>query len=106
MTEIDVLTQAFIRSKDIVTRQILDEVLLVPTRRNGNEAALYTLDGVASFLWERLSKPVTSVELSTGLREHYDVNSAQAERDVHEYLRQLVSIGAVIAVPLEKHGPR
>ena len=85
----------------IVTRRVADEVILVPTTRMGDDAALFTLDEVAAFLWERLDGRRTGRDLISALVSAYAVEPEQAEQDVRTFLTQLESIQAIRAVAAE-----
>jgi tetratricopeptide (TPR) repeat protein len=84
------------RQVGIVTRKILDEVILVPvSQKISDEAALFTLDAVAAFLWDRLTAPISAPELIDALQQSYDVTPPQAATDVRAFLSQLTDIGVL-----------
>ena len=92
----DLLDIRFEHEPAIVTRQVAGEVILVPTRRiMGDEGALFTLDDVAAFLWERLDGKRSGRDLITALESAYSAEPGQAERDVRIFLEQLQSIEAI-----------
>ena len=101
MTTGDLLDVRLEHEPTIVTRRVADEVILVPTERMGNEAALFTLDDVAAFLWERLDGRRTGRDLISALESAYTVEPGQAEQDVRTFLEQLESIQAIRAVAAE-----
>lgn len=95
-TQLGLLDIRFEREATMVTRRVAGEIILVPiTRRIGEEAALYTLDEVAAFLWERLDGQQTGRDLITLLESTYTVERGQAEQDVQTFLTHLQHIEAI-----------
>ena len=67
-------TALYIRDTAVVARRIGDETVLVPVRRNvGDLESIYTLNGVAAALWDRLATPQTAEDLAASLASEYDV---------------------------------
>jgi hypothetical protein len=97
MTTSDLLDALFEHEPTLVTRRVADEVILVPTRLTGEDAALFTLDEVAAFLWERLDGRRTGRDLVNALEAAYQTGHEQAEQDVRTFLEQLRSIQAIRA---------
>jgi hypothetical protein len=93
--EIDLLEQRFEHEPTIVTRRVAGEVILVPTRQMSDDAALFTLDEVAAFLWERLDGTRSGRDLVSELQAAYTAAPEQAAADVRTFLEQLRSIDAV-----------
>jgi len=92
----DILEMRFERQPTMVTRLVAGETILVPIiRQMGEEASLYTLDEVATFLWEHLDGQHTGCDLVKALTQTYAVEAAQAEKDVRSFLEQLKSIEAI-----------
>jgi hypothetical protein len=94
MTASDTLDVTFEREPSLVTRRVAGEVILVPTQWTGG-AALFTLDEVATFLWERIDGQRTGRELASLVEAEYETRIDEAERDVREFLEQLRSIEAI-----------
>lgn len=92
----DLLETRFERQPAMVTRRVAGELILVPdTRRMDREAALYVLDDVAAFLWERLDGQHTGHDLIRALVASYSVSPQEAEKDVRTFLAQLEEIEAL-----------
>jgi hypothetical protein len=80
----------------MVTRKIADELVMVPIRHNvGDLAHIYTLNNVASRIWELLDSNSTVDDIVTTLIKEYDVDPQQAVSDVVGFLDQMRYIGAV-----------
>ncbi len=99
----DMLDIRFERRSTMVTRRVAGEVILVPlTPRMGEEAALYTLDEIAAFLWDRLDGTCTGRDLVAALGSAYVVDQARAEQDVQVFLGQLRALEAVQLVEMRE----
>ncbi len=93
---LDLLDILFEKEQTLVTRRVAGEVILVPiNQRMGEEAALYTLDEVAAFLWEKLDGRHTGRDLIQTLEATYTVKHEQAEQDVQVFLERLKKIEAI-----------
>jgi methyltransferase-like protein len=81
-----------------VTRRIAGETLLVPV--SGAVAdleALYVLNEVGAFVWERLDGRRTVREIAEAVVEEYEIGLDEAERDVAALVAALESAGLVRA---------
>jgi hypothetical protein len=86
----------FEKSPTVVSRQVAGEVILVPVvRSQTSEAALYTLDEVAAFLWEKLDGRTSGEELIGKLLESYEAPPKEARKDVETFLADLKEIEAI-----------
>ena len=95
-----VSTQAvFARSARIVGRRIAGEYVLVPLVTHGADLdAIYNLNAVGAFIWERLDGRTAGAQIVAALLESYDVEREQAEADYLEFVTRLGDLGAVEAV--------
>ena len=84
------------QSEDIVSRLILDELLLVPISKTaGDVDSIYTLNEVAAFIWGNLGGNISVDNICTRLVEEFDVDRETATRDVLELLGRLKALGLV-----------
>ena len=80
----------------MVARRIGDETVLVPVRQNvGDLESIYTLNGVAAALWERLATPQTAEDLAAALAAEYDVSPPAAAPDVQAFLAEMTDLQLV-----------
>jgi len=93
------LNQAsFVRSQSVVARVVAGETLIVPVRaRVGDLASIYSFNSTASVIWKLLESPKTVAELAQALAQEYDVEMAQAERDVTDFVNEMKAVGLVEA---------
>jgi hypothetical protein len=86
----------FVRSQSVVARVVAGETLIVPIRAKvGDLASIYSFNGTGSLIWKLLEVPRTVAELASAVAEEYEVDLAQAERDVTEFLSEMKAVGLV-----------
>jgi hypothetical protein len=92
----DPLDQKLARSERVVGRRVAGEYVLVPIVARGADAnAIYTLNAVGAFIWERLDGVTTGRSLVTALVDAFDVEPARAQEDYLSFVSQLSSVGAL-----------
>ena len=88
--------QSFIRSQSVVARVVAGETLVVPVRaRVGDLASIYSFNGVGTLIWKLLESPRTVPELVEAVIGEYQVEPAQAEHDVKNFVVEIQSVGLV-----------
>src|SRR5271168_1961132 len=88
--------QTFIRSQSVVARVVAGETLIVPVRaRVGDLASIYSFNGTGSLIWKLLESPKTVAELASAVAREYEVEPAQAERDVVVFLNEMKGVDLV-----------
>jgi Coenzyme PQQ synthesis protein D (PqqD) len=81
----------FVRNRDVVSRQIEGELIIVPIRRGvGNLNSLYTLNVVGRVLWEYLGEGHTLPEMVQRVCDEFEVSVAQAQNDIQGFLDSLL----------------
>lgn len=87
------------KSADIVSRKIVDEMILVPIRRRvGDVESLYTLNEVGARIWELIDGKRSIQDIRDCLLQEFAANEAEAEADLLTLLEQLGRIGAITEV--------
>jgi hypothetical protein len=88
--------QSFVRSQSVVARVVAGETLLVPIRAKvGDLASIYSFNGTGSLIWKLLESPRTVAQLAAAVAQAYEVDAAQAERDVTDFVGEMKSVGLV-----------
>ncbi len=86
--------QRFIRSRAVASRVVAGETLLVPIRaRVGDLASIYSFNGTGSSIWQLLETPKTVDELVAAVALEYDAERDRVEKDVKEFLGEMLSVG-------------
>lgn len=84
----------FIRSRAVASRVVAGETLLVPIRaRVGDLASIYSFNGTGSSIWQLLESPKTVDELVAAVVREYDSEQELVEKDVKEFLGEMLSVG-------------
>ncbi len=90
----------YMRSENVVARQIEDEFLLVPIASGigDMEDALYTLNEIGREIWNRLDGTRTLEALVLELGGEYDADADEIRRDVCGLVEELARLNMVEAV--------
>ena len=84
------------RDREFVTRQIAGETLIIPVAGQvGDLDAIYTLNEVASTIWETIEGPTSVNQIVDTLTREYDVTPDEAQADVLELLDVLAAKGLI-----------
>jgi hypothetical protein len=93
------LKRRYRKSPDVVSREIGDEFILVPIRRDvADLESIYTLSGTGGRIWELIDGRLTGLELRDRIVEEFDVEPEQAEADLIEFLSQLEELDGISVV--------
>ena len=84
----------FMKGKDLVTRCVADETIIVPVRNNvGDLDSIYTLNEVATTIWQLIDGRKSVSEIVEEICKVYDVRREEAEKDTLEFLNTLKEAG-------------
>lgn len=93
------LDRRYRKNHDIVSRQIGDEFILVPIRRDvADLESIYTLSGTGVRIWELIDGQLTGLELRDRIVGEFDVELEQAEADLIEFLSELQELDGISVV--------
>ena len=88
--------EKFIRSQSVVARVVSGETLIVPIRgKVGDLASIYSFNGAGTLIWKLLDSPKTIAQLAESVAQEYEVDAAQAERDVESFVTEMKAVGLV-----------
>jgi hypothetical protein len=86
----------FIRSDSVVSRVIADETLIVPIRRGvGDLQSIYSLNAVASAIWNAMSEPRDKNEIVQLIEREFDSPREVVSSDVDSFLAEMTAAGLV-----------
>jgi hypothetical protein len=89
-------TGSLTKDKNLVTRSIGGETLIVPVRRGiGDLECIYALNEVGSRVWALLDEQTPFKKIVETICSEYDVTTDQAVRDISELLSSLEAAGLV-----------
>lgn len=90
------LDEACARSDRVVARRVSGELVLVPLAGHGEALqAIYSLNAVGAFVWERLDGRAPGREVVAALVAEFEVPLERAEADYLGFVETLRGIGAV-----------
>lgn len=80
--------------KELVKREIAGDTILVPVGKTVYDSkGLFILNGLGSFLWDRLEAAENEEALLQAVLEEYEVTEALASKDLHAFLDTLRELG-------------
>ncbi len=81
----------FVRNREVVSRQIEGELVIVPIRRGvGDLNSLYTLNPVGSVLWAYMAEGHTLTEMVSRVCDEFEVSASEAKHDIENFLDSLL----------------
>jgi hypothetical protein len=96
MTQSTYLEKRFVKQSSVVSRQIAGESILVPIRQRAGEVeSIYTLNEVAARIWELLDGERDIGTICHMIVAEFEVDPAEVETDVVEFIQQLAHAGVV-----------
>ena len=85
------------KNKDMVTRVIDDETILLPIYKTSKEInCIYTLNKVASRVWELIDGKRTPLEIKNKVLKEFDTTPQEVDKEMQKLLKDLKKIKAVI----------
>jgi len=89
--------QLYVRSEFVVSRVIAGETLIVPVRKGvGDLASIYSLNEVASAIWDCVQSPRKVEEIVCTLQDEFAADTQQIHRDVETFLDEMSSAGLIV----------
>jgi hypothetical protein len=90
------LDNVFQKNDNVVSRKIVDELILVPIRRNvADMESLFTLNEVGARVYELIDGERSVRDICTAIVEEFEVEAEEAQSDVTGFLEKLLSIGSI-----------
>ena len=94
----NMLERCFRKDPETPSREIAEEIILVPLKRKlADVNAIYLLqDDVALRIWGLIDGKKKVAEIVDVIVNEFDVNPQKASEDIVEFFRQLEQIGGII----------
>ncbi len=88
--------EILVRSESVVARVVAGETLIVPVRAKvGDLASIYSFNGTGTLIWKLMASPRSVAELASAVAQEYEVDPAQAENDVANFVNEMKAVGLV-----------
>ena len=84
------------RKNDTISGRLDEELVMMDIQKG----KYFSLNPVASRIWDLLEKPLSLDALCNLLMEEYEVSSDQCRTEVQEYLGEMEKLGMVLRVDL------
>jgi Coenzyme PQQ synthesis protein D (PqqD) len=85
-----------IKNKDVVTRRIAGETIIVPLRSGvGDLDFIYTLNQPGTVIWDLLDAGTSVRKMVDAICREFDVSEDAAARDIEEFLDSLQAAGLI-----------
>ncbi len=95
----EILSQRYVKSPDMVFRQVAGEFVLVPIRHDvADLEAVYTLGGVGARIWELLDGERDGYAILDQIAQEYDITLDEARSDLVEFLGELEAVRGIAPV--------
>ena len=92
----DILQRHFVRKRDLVTRSILEEMIVIPVRNNmGDLNSIYTLNDVGTAIWEFLDGKSNVGQIVAAICRDFEVSAEEAAKDTVDFLEALEKEGLI-----------
>ncbi len=87
------------RKKDLVTREIAGETLIVPIRGDfAHMQKILALDGVAAFIWNDLDGVKDEAQICRDVSDNFDTGDQDVASDTNSFLQQLIAADLIESV--------
>lgn len=83
--------EKYIRNSRTISGRLHDELVMM----DPEQGRYFSLNPVATRIWDLLEVPQSPDELSVALIEEYEVSYEQCRMEVAEYLENMVSLGLI-----------
>jgi len=88
------MEDSYIRNSKTISGRLHDEIVMMDLE----QGKYFSLNPVATRIWDLLERELTVEELCVLLKEEYEVESRQCIEDVSEHLGEMVRLGLVITI--------
>jgi hypothetical protein len=86
----------FTRARSVISRVVGGETLIVPVRAEvGNLSSIHSFKRTGSLIWQLLGEPRALPELVDAVEREFGIGQEQAQRDVTQFLADMLSVGLV-----------
>ena len=82
----------YVRNSKTISGRLHDELVMMDL----NQGKYFSLNPVATRIWDLLEKPMTLEELCVLLSDEYDVGTEQCLNDVEEHLNEMIRLGLTV----------
>jgi len=86
------IKKSFTRNNSTISGRLHDELVMMDIEKG----KYFSLNPVATRIWDILEKPLSAEELCLQLIEEYEVDEEQCRKQVEELLEEMLKLGLII----------
>jgi PqqD family protein of HPr-rel-A system len=94
------MQKKYTRNNDTIQGRLNDELVMMDIEKG----KYFSLNPVATRIWDLLEKPLTVDELCQSLTEEYEVEEAECHAEVQELLDEMMKMGLIHENGKKKEG--
>lgn len=85
------------KNKNMVTRVIDDETILLPIYKSSDEInCIYTMNKVASRVWQMIDGKKTLPEIKNKVLKEFDTTPQEVDKEMQKLMKDLKEIKAIV----------
>ena len=93
---VDIPSRDIQRSRNVVSRVVADEAIVVPIRRGAADMdSIYTFNEAGTMLWAMIEANRSAAELVAHLESQYGLSAENAAADTEKFLADLSEAGLI-----------
>ncbi len=82
----------YIRNNETISGRLHDELVMMDIEKG----KYFSLNQVATVIWDMLEQPLTLEEICNNLTSEYDVDPAQCKKEVETHLNEMQKLGLIV----------
>jgi len=95
-TETQIAGQSIQRSKNVVSRVVADEAIVVPIRRGAADMdSIFMFNESGTALWSMIEENRSAADLAAHLQSNYGLPAEQAIADTERFIKELAEAGLI-----------
>lgn len=85
----------YLRNNEAISGRLHDELVMMDVQKG----KYFSLNSVATFIWDLLEQPLSIEELCERLMNEYEIEYEECRIEVEEYLKEMNKYGLVVSNP-------
>ena len=87
------IIELYKRKSRYAVRDVGNEKILVPIKNNiADMTEIFTLNEVASFIWDHINKTNTEKDIISAITDEFDIDNETAKKDLAEFLNKFETV--------------
>ena len=82
----------YVRNNETISGRLHDELVMMDIEKG----KYFSLNQVATVIWDMLEQPLTLEEICNNLTSEYDVDPAQCKKEVETHLNEMQKLGLIV----------